>query len=608
MRTRIVPWLGLLCATAAHAAGPDTAFGTNGQVVLQLPGDASSQAAGALIQSDGKIVVVGASPAVDEIYSVYATLDPTRDFLVARFNPDGSLDSGFGSGGIVRIDFGNGDDRAAAVIQQSDGKLLVIGQALSAHGFDFDVALARLDSQGNLDTTFNGTGKLTLNSAAIFSNATSTITNFYGDNEPSAAIQQADGKLLIAATSLGDLRDPSGYRYASSQLLRLLPAGSLDTSFGADSSGIVNLGTGQPTTVVMEPNGKILVVAGELYEVDPNGQTFTQNLWESANQTLLLAASCVFQPDGQFLLGGIAVNNAGGLSGIARATSLLDADSSFGTGGLTTNVGDVTPGTLSVVTGLLLEPGGNVIATAYERDASHLNSTVTRLSPNGSPDPNFGQNGVLSVSAGPSSTTPAFRAVVTLRSASGKLLVVGNGGELNSTGPAIDLEGYIDAASKRITIARLTSTPEYSFARAAFDVSESGGSINIQVTRTGTTSDTVKVSYTTMDGSAVAGTDYTATSGTLVWQPGDADTKTITVPVSDRSIHDGSKRQFALQLSAPSEGSLAADTATVSIAEDDPAPAPKSGGGSMDWVTLAALLGSGAGMLRSRQRRLSPGA
>ena len=122
----------------------DTAFGTRGKVVTDLgasdAGDATpyDQANRLAIQTGGKIVAAGCAAA-------WATCGgPTGDFAVAAFNPNGSLDSGFGAGGRVTTPFGPGLDGANDVaFQPSDGRLLAAGWATGA-GEDF--ALARLSA------------------------------------------------------------------------------------------------------------------------------------------------------------------------------------------------------------------------------------------------------------------------------------------------------------------------------------------------------------------------------------------------------------------------------------------------------------------------------
>jgi len=120
----------------------DTTFGTAGKVttaIYSVPGSDSLSAI--VLQSDGKIVAVGAA-------------NPTFDFAVVRYNSNGSLDATFGVGGKVTTDMG-GIDSGKAIAIQSDGKIVAAGTSASGS------ALVRYNTDGNLDTTFGTGGKVT---------------------------------------------------------------------------------------------------------------------------------------------------------------------------------------------------------------------------------------------------------------------------------------------------------------------------------------------------------------------------------------------------------------------------------------------------------------
>src|SRR5262249_57418328 len=91
------------------------------------------------VQQDGKIVLAGE-----------ASLNGDRDFALARYNGDGTLDASFGTGGKVTTTFGQ-NDVAFSVAVQPDGKIVTAGFGL------FRFALARYNSNGTLDPSF-GTG------------------------------------------------------------------------------------------------------------------------------------------------------------------------------------------------------------------------------------------------------------------------------------------------------------------------------------------------------------------------------------------------------------------------------------------------------------------
>ncbi len=100
------------------------------------------------------------------------------------------------------------------------------------------------------------------------------------------------------------------------------------------------------------------------------------------------------------------------------------------------------------------------------------------------------------------------------------------------------------------------------FSSASYTVSQGGGSLQVQVNRTGGSSGAVSASYTTSNGTALAGTDYTAISGTVSWTDGDSVAKTISIPVSNTTPFSGSK-SFSIALTSATLG--APSTAALSI-------------------------------------------
>jgi len=120
----------------------DTSFGVGGKVTLDFATDSGSAVA---LQADGRIIVAGSAN--------YSPAVLNMDFVVARYNSDGSLDPSFSGDGTVTIDFGP-EDLARELALQSDGKILVVGRADPDGGGDMqaDFALARLNSDGSLDT------------------------------------------------------------------------------------------------------------------------------------------------------------------------------------------------------------------------------------------------------------------------------------------------------------------------------------------------------------------------------------------------------------------------------------------------------------------------
>src|SRR3954471_1124471 len=127
---------------AAAAGDLDPTFGSGGLVTTDFGGRGDS-ALGVAVQPDGKIVAAGSSSAHD-VFNV--------DFALARYNPDGTLDSSFGSGGTVLSDSGSTIDAASDVLLQPDGKIVAAGTSERQFG------VARYTTVGGLDPTFGSGG------------------------------------------------------------------------------------------------------------------------------------------------------------------------------------------------------------------------------------------------------------------------------------------------------------------------------------------------------------------------------------------------------------------------------------------------------------------
>lgn len=128
-------------------------------------------------------------------------------------------------------------------------------------------------------------------------------------------------------------------------------------------------------------------------------------------------------------------------------------------------------------------------------------------------------------------------------------------------------------------------------AAAGYSVGEAAGSVTVTVNRSGGRDGAVSVTYTTVNATAVAGSDFTSTSGTLSWAAGDMAAKTIRVPVLNDSVPEPAEA-FTVVLSGASGATLAtANTATVSIVDDDRA-------GVFAFADSAPRVGEKAGILK----------
>ena len=217
----------------------DTTFDADGKVAIDLidPGSANEVIA-VLIQPDGKIVLVGEGPS-----ATGAAND--EDFAAVRLNPDGSLDTAFGTGGKVSVEVTAADQRDTprAAALQADGKIVIVGRTFDGTFSIFDIAAVRLNPDGTLDNTFAGDGKLDFD-----------VTGTNQDDIANAVIVAPDGSILIA----GSTSDATGSDIA---LLRLNSDGSFDPSFDGDGKRLIDLGGSDTANAVLrQADGKIVVV------------------------------------------------------------------------------------------------------------------------------------------------------------------------------------------------------------------------------------------------------------------------------------------------------------------------------------------------------------
>ena len=213
----------------------DTSFSGNGKVNIDF--GTTSIVNGVAIQSDGKIVVAG----------LVVQASNMDDFAVARLNPNGSLDTSFSGDGKATIDFG-ARDAANAVAIQANGKIVAAGATGVGGASDF--ALARLNTGGGLDTTFSFDGKVT--------------TDFFGNNDyiNGVAIQQ-DGNIVAAGTA------QQSSTVSDFGLARYTSDGTLDTSFSGNGKVTTDFGGNENVLgLAIQQNGKIVAAGNRYYAGD----------------------------------------------------------------------------------------------------------------------------------------------------------------------------------------------------------------------------------------------------------------------------------------------------------------------------------------------------
>jgi uncharacterized delta-60 repeat protein len=236
----------------------DTSLSGDGTKVVDPPGVQAW--AGGSIQPDGSVTVVGCFFSAESSGCVGFFPAP-RDFAVARIRSDGLLDTSFSGDGVQQVGFGSAesDDRASAVVHQPDGKLVVggfTGQD-SPDQDPSDFALARLEQDGDLDPGFSGDGR-----AAVAFDEYSLLND-------------------VALSESGDLVAVGGVGFGSSgqnlAVARLGPDGSSDHAFSGDGKevldlGLVGLGLGPSGhAVAIQGDGRIVIGGVSSYPLCPPG-------------------------------------------------------------------------------------------------------------------------------------------------------------------------------------------------------------------------------------------------------------------------------------------------------------------------------------------------
>lgn len=258
------------------------------------------------IQSDGKILIAG-----------YVSNGTNNDFGIARLNPDGSFDTTFDSDGIKTIAIGTGNDQAFTVKIQSDNKIVLGGDTFN--GTKYNYAVARLNTDGSLDSTFNLTGKVTTSLSTSNDYGRKLIIDFdqivllgasnnnlalvrYNSNGVLDSNLSGTGKLImslpISLTTISNNTNPHVFpkiyinpqgRYVIScttssdfKVLQLNYSGSLYNTFGG-GTGMVQINNQNDTSSILfrKSNGSIVTggtsssptTGGLISEVELNNST-----------------------------------------------------------------------------------------------------------------------------------------------------------------------------------------------------------------------------------------------------------------------------------------------------------------------------------------------
>jgi uncharacterized delta-60 repeat protein len=238
------------------------------------------------------------------------------DFVLARYNINGTLDAGFGSGGQVTTDIGGGTNTARNIVLQPNGAIVVSGEPFGTFTGSDHTDVVRYQSNGNPDATFGAGGKLMLNGARV------------GEG----LALQGDGKFVLVGNV--DVSVPPALPGSVTEFAvrRLNADGGTDNSFGGAGAASTTI-SGQRDSaqaVALQSDGKI-VVAGRSSNTNVNfavarfnsDGTLDTDFADDGKLTIDffgftdIAENVTVQPDGKIVLGGLARDDVDGY-GLAR--------------------------------------------------------------------------------------------------------------------------------------------------------------------------------------------------------------------------------------------------------------------------------------------------
>lgn len=361
----------------------DTSFNGSG-IIINSFSTSNDAATAVAIQPDGKIVVGGSMTNVGTTGG---------DFMLLRYNSDGTLDQSFNGTGIVWTDIlNNSRDEITDVLIQPDGKIVAVGYLAGGWA---EMAFVRYNTNGTLDTTFgtDGTGKI--------------ITPFgtFDDFATEVALQ-SDGKIVIGGSS-------GGGSINRLTIIRLNPNGTYDTTF--DGDGILKYNGLPPdlvaVSVMVQPDNKIIAAMSTNPNVNNSNFSIVRFNSDGSNDTAFGTGGiatydaggvnlsdelrdAILLPDGKILVAGGSVFPPFNKNfSIIRLNSDGSLDTSYGIGGRSITV---VTGIVDTIYEMVLQPDNKVVVGGVSMgDATSRDFTVARFQENGKLDPRFGEVGLV---------------------------------------------------------------------------------------------------------------------------------------------------------------------------------------------------------------------
>jgi uncharacterized delta-60 repeat protein len=387
---------------ASSVVALDTSFGASGILALPISATTHDRLMAVTVAPDGKTYAAG-----------FVIEGGDQSMVLARFDASGALDKTFGKDGVAAVNAapaGKTAEVARSVIVQSSGKIVIAGpiehdvKAAGDAARDTDVAVARLDSTGALDSTFGqgGIARIDLGSGRI-----TTGTTFVGDNAWGLGSLPGD-KIVVFGSKLADGAGRTDSDYA---VVGLNNTGALDTAFGTGGKVIVDLEKSgdSPRNVTVQTDGKIIATG--------------YSSSEGVVSPVIIRLSAAGVLDATFGKGGVAITKilpgvtesyavdlqgdayiSAGYGRGSDATEKVDVvverfksdgswDKSFGTEGLVRI--DIAKEDDRARNVAVLPDGRVLIVGSGKKTALNVDAMIVLLGRDGAPVTAFGQNGNL---------------------------------------------------------------------------------------------------------------------------------------------------------------------------------------------------------------------
>ncbi len=385
----------------------DASF-SGGRVIIDFPNSTSEKAYGMCFDDEGKVMLVGSA---------------NGQFALTLYHTDGTIDGVFGNNGRILTSFSGFDAKAYAVAVQPDRKFVVAGRAIKNSDGDYYFAVARYNSDGSLDDTFDGDGKV--------------LTNFSTGDAHEVAYElaiQSNEKIVVAGGAYAN----GGSKFA---LVRYNPNGSLDTAFDGDGKVLTNFTASADESayaMALQSDGKIVaagsaVIDGSeqfaLARYNPNGKLDASfdgdgkvitNFFSGPSEAI---NDIVIQGDGKIVAAGSASANGSSSKfqfALARYNTNGSLDATFDKDGRV--VTNFTAASSEAINGVALQANGRIAAGGFAYINGHFQFAVARYNPNGSLDASFDGDGKVLTNI--ASTQEEFANAIGIDS-DGKIVVAG---------------------------------------------------------------------------------------------------------------------------------------------------------------------------------------